>query len=159
MALLIFFILNLVMVILSTIRSVLTIKAGRMTATIINAISCGFYVLIIKQMTGFSTLIVVVVTVISNIIGVYFSLWLLDKTKKDKLWVVNIPMNQEDSFNFCNLLKSHEIGFTLTYIVGFKNYNVNVAVYCYSQKESGIVADILSHYDCKYHILQSKTSF
>ena len=79
---LIFFLLNLINVMLSTVKSVLTVKASRLIATLINALAYGYYTIIIKQISNSSIEMVVTVTIITNLIGVYTSLWLLDKFKK-----------------------------------------------------------------------------
>jgi len=70
----IFFIITLVNVILSTVKSILTVKASRKVAALINAIAYGFYAMVVKQMATVSTSTVVIVTVLCNLIGVYFSM-------------------------------------------------------------------------------------
>jgi len=74
-----FFIAQLVNVILSTLKSVLTIKGSRIVAASANAISYAINALIIKQISGINDIFVITgITAVTNFGGVYFSLWLLE---------------------------------------------------------------------------------
>ena len=48
-ATIIFFICSLINVMLSTLKTILTVKASKGVATIINAITYGFYAIVVKQ--------------------------------------------------------------------------------------------------------------
>ena len=85
-ATIIFFICSLINVMLSTLKTILTVKASKGVATIINAITYGFYAIVVKQLASLDLITTVTVTIITNIIGVYVSMWLLERTKKDCLW-------------------------------------------------------------------------
>ena len=74
----IFFGLQLVNVILSTIRSIVTVRASRHTAAIINAISYTFYNGIVKLLTAQDMSVILATTFITNIIGVYTANFILD---------------------------------------------------------------------------------
>ena len=78
-----FFVLQLINVIMSTTRSILTIKASPRTACIVNAVSYTFYNAIVKLITAQSIAVVVTVTFITNIIGVYLARTWLNKMEKD----------------------------------------------------------------------------
>jgi hypothetical protein len=66
----IFFGLQLINVILSTIRSIVTVKASKHTAAFINAISYTFYNGIVKLLTGQEMWVILSTTFITNIIGI-----------------------------------------------------------------------------------------
>ena len=66
----IFFICSLINVMLSTCKTVLTIKATKGVATLINACTFGFYAIVVKQLASFDLIYTVSVTIITNIIGV-----------------------------------------------------------------------------------------
>ena len=84
--LIVFFVCSLINVFLSTMKTLLMVRAGRNSAIAINAICYGFYTLVVKQLASVDYMTAVIVTVITNIIGVWLSYVVLDKFKKDKLW-------------------------------------------------------------------------
>ena len=102
-----FVILQLVNVILSTVKSLLTVKGNKTSAVISNAVYYGYYTLIIKaigdsdnfNIFGVSldaTLVIAVVTVLTNLLGVYVSLTLMEKFRKDKLWLLKVTIKTEE---------------------------------------------------------------
>ena len=68
-----FFGLQLVNVVLSTMRSILTVKASKHVAAIMNAISYTFYSAVVKLITSQDMYVVCAVTFVTNIIGVYIA--------------------------------------------------------------------------------------
>ena len=76
----IFFLLSLLNVILQTIKSIMTIRASKIVASLANAVAFGFYTVVIKQLTGFDMMTAVIITVVANLIGVYISITLTEKT-------------------------------------------------------------------------------
>lgn len=152
-AVIIFFIITLINVILSTMKSVLTVKASRKTAALINAIAYGFYGMVVKQMASVDVTTVVVITVISNLIGVYFSMWLLDKFKSDMLWKITVIPEADKTKEIKSRLVSAGLG--------FNEYNVNTKygdqsaldIFSQSQAESKKIKEILKDGGrVKYHI-------
>ena len=81
-----FFVLNLINVILGTMRSILTVKSTPFVSMIINTVSYTFYSGIVKLVSGQDMIVVLVTTALTNIIGVYIARFILDKAKKDKLY-------------------------------------------------------------------------
>lgn len=150
----IFSLCTLVNVMLSTCKSVLTVKASRRTAAIINAISYGFYTIVLKQITGAPLLISFTVTLVANLIGVYSSLWILDKTKKDKLWKIEVTIPKE----YTNTVHFELKEVPHSYIEGIGKYTL-FNFYCESQKESCKVKEIIVKYDAKYFISEAKGNF
>ena len=149
-----FFVVSLINVILSTMKSVLTIKATREIATLMNAVSYGFYAMVIKSMGSFDVYLVVVVTVVTNLIGVYFSMWVLSKLRKDKLWKVSIIASIEDSEKIRVLLKENDLGYN-RYDINTK-YGVSdgLDIYSHTQAQSKILREILENFNVKYHVVE-----
>ena len=147
MMIIMFAVCSLVNVILSTIKSVLTVKGSKGIATVINAITYGFYTLVVKQMANVGYFEAVLITVVTNIIGVYFSLWLLEKMKKDKLWRITVNAKNEKQLDrIAKELGKYNIGYTL--ISGC----FNIDIYSYTQKDSSIVKKIIEENNVKYFI-------
>lgn len=74
-----FFILQFVNVVLSIMRSVLTVKANKHISVIANTVSYTFYSAIVKLMTGQDMWVVIAATFVTNILGVYLPILFLIK--------------------------------------------------------------------------------
>lgn len=154
-AIIIFFIITLVNVILSTVKSILTVKASRKVAALINAIAYGFYAVVVKQMTTVNTGTVVIATVLCNLIGVYFSMWLLEKFKKDVLWKITVIPKIDAADTLKAKLIENGLGFNF-YPINTK-YGSQIAfdIFSATQEESKIIKGILQEVGMiKYHILE-----
>ena len=155
LGLVVFVIVNLVNVILSTMKSILTIKSTRAVASLINALSYGFYALIVKQMANYDIAIVVTVTILANLIGVYTSMWLLDKFKKDKLLKVTVIPHATDVIKMRELLIQNGLGFNEYKIFAKYGETSGFDIFSNSQIESATLRTILNSFgSVKYHILE-----
>lgn len=153
-----FIIITLINVILSTVKSILTVKSSRGVATLINAIAYGFYTLVVKQMTEVSTEIVVIVTIVCNLIGVYFSMWLLDKFKKDLLWKVTVIPSSNSYANIREELISNNLGFNEYQINTKYGEQRALDIFSETQLDSKIIKTIIDKNDrTKYHVLPIST--
>ena len=85
----IFVILNIVNVIIQTIKSIATVKCGKGMAAFVNAVAYGLYTVVVVYMVCDLPLwLKVVVIAICNLIGVFFVKWGEEKARKDKLWKI-----------------------------------------------------------------------
>ena len=150
----VFCICSLVNVILSTLKTLIMVNAGRGSAIIINAICYGFYSLVVKQLGAIDYVTAVVVTILANIVGVWISYKIMDLFKKDKLWRITISLKTESALKECvKNLEKYNIGYTPI------NENTNsIDIYSYNQKESAIIKSILANYDYKYFIQEMAKS-
>lgn len=152
---LMFTLIQLINVIISTIKSILTIKAGKITASIVNAVAYGFNVIVVKQIAGIDNVwILVFVTMITNFIGVYISKLFLEKTEKVQLWRISASVKKEQYDNFTKDLGEKEI----QYFSLLTNHNSRMAceIFSYSREESAIIKSIFDKYDVKYTVLINK---
>ena len=95
----IFALATLINVLLSTIRSITTIKSNKWIAGLVNAISYGFYTwLVVLTVADFNLWIKVGVTAIANFIGVWVIKFIEEKARKDKMWRIDlaIPTDERD---------------------------------------------------------------
>lgn len=143
---------NLVNVILSTLRSIFTIKATRFVATIANAVSYGFVALIMKQMSAFDTTAVVVVTLVTNLVGVYGSMFVLDKLKKDSVWKITVIVLQKDWKEIVETLRGNDIDYNDYQVNTNYGHSVGIDIFSKNQAESKFIKGLLSDYDVKYHV-------
>ena len=123
-----FSIATLINVILSTLKSVITIKGGRGIASVVNAISYGFNTIVIKGIAGVDLWVAIVVTVIANLIGVYIGLTIVKKFEKERLWKITVTVPTESVHDFKHDLHEASIGF-ITYETSYEKYKV---AYCRS---------------------------
>lgn len=152
----IFFICSLINVMLSTLKTILTVKASKGVATIINAITYGFYAIVVKQLASLDLITTVTVTIVTNIIGVYVSMWLLEKTKKDCLWKISVTT--KDS-TLVERLEKFSISYVMNPVQYKKQTYYNIDVFSENQKDSSIIENILKEYKVKYNITEINKKF
>ena len=151
----IFIVCSLINVILSTMKSILTVKSTRGVATLINAITYGFYTIVIKQISSIDASITVAVTIGTNLVGVYFSMWLLDKLKKDKLWKICVTTKNK---TIIPLLEEQAISYSFSevFTMQHKKY-YSIDIFSPSQRQSEKIAEILkTDEDVRYHVVEVK---
>lgn len=143
----VFCICSLVNVILSTLKTLIMVNAGRGSAIIINAVCYGFYTLVVKQLTSVDYVTAVLVTIMANIVGVWISYKIMDLFKKDKIWRITATLKNNLELQSCvENLKKYHIGFT-----PIEQTN-SIDIYSYTQKESSIIKSILENYNHKYFV-------
>ena len=149
----IFCICSLVNVILSTLKTLIMVNAGRNSSIAINAICYGFYTLVVKQLSSVDYATAVLVTIGANIVGVWISYKIMDLFKKDKLWRITVTLKSKKALDECKVnLEKYNIGFT-----PIEKTN-SIDIYSYNQKESAIIKNILANYDYKYFIQEMAKS-
>lgn len=155
-AILIFTLATIVNVTLSTIRSICTIKSGKLMSAITNAVCYGFYPLIV-MLTAQGTVEIIVnmaITALANFVCVYIIKLVEEKARKDKLWKVEATI----PYNLTNELHKQ-----LTTANIAHNYIANVGaytifnIYCPSQAVSVNVRQALENCGAKYFVSESKT--
>lgn len=146
--------LQLINVMMSTTRSILTIKASPQVAAIINAVSYTFYNAIVKLITAQDMIVIIIVTFATNIIGVYLARYILNRMEKDKLWVYNATVTHEDNMEqIIKVLKSSDI--KLLYNKVTDNL-FSLQVFSYTQNESTLIKGVFEKYNTKFYIVESK---
>lgn len=153
-----FIVLNVLNVIIQTVKSIATIKCGAWSAAVINAIAYGLYtIVVVYTVCDLNLWLKVAVVAVSNLIGVYVVKVLEEKSRKDKLWKVEATIRSqgiEPQYDDCIIaLKESRVPFN--YIDANKYIIINC--YCATQSESLKVKDILNKYNAKYFVSESKT--
>ncbi len=155
-ATIVFFICSLINVMLSTLKTILTVKASKGVATIINAITYGFYAIVVKQLASLDLITTVTVTIVTNIIGVYVSMWLLERTKKDCLWKISVTTKDN---TLVEKLEKFSISYVMNPVQYKKQTYYNIDVFSENQKDSSIIENILKEYKVKYNITEINKKF
>lgn len=140
-------------VILSTIKSILTVNGGKVSASLINAITYGFYsyVIVLTSADGMPIWLKMAITAVCNFVGVYFVKWIEEKARKDKLWKVEltVPTKYTNTIDF----DLHDVPHSY---IELSDKHTLFNFYCATQKESAKVKAIANQYEAKYFVAESK---
>lgn len=149
--LIIFVLLSIVNVIFSTIKSIVTIKGGAFTASLISALYYGYYnVVLIYTVADFPLWQKVLITFLCNLIGVFIVKWGEAKARKDKLWRVEatVPRKYLEAVH----MDLKDIPHSYIDIEKYAIFNI----YCATQAESAEVKKIINQYGAKYFVAESR---
>ena len=148
-----FVILSIVNVILNTIKSIVTVNGGKLSAALINAITFFVYTyVIIYTNCEVPMFTKALITAIVNFIGVYAVKWIEEKARKDKLWKVEMTIPTE----YANAVDFDLKDVPHSYITISPKHTL-FNFYCATQNESQKVKDIANQYEAKYFVAESKT--
>lgn len=140
-------------VILSTIKSILTVNGGKVSASFINAITYGFYsyVIVLTSADGMPIWLKMAITAVCNFVGVYFVKWIEEKARKEKLWKVEltVPTKYTNTIDF----DLHDVPHSY---IELSDKHTLFNFYCATQKESAKVKAIANQYEAKYFVAESK---
>lgn len=150
MTIALFFLCQLINVVLSTIKSVVTIKGTKLVASVFSAVNYGFNTVIIKVIADVELYIAVIVSVVCNLVGVYFGLWITEKLRKEQLWKITVTVPTENLSNFKKDLLTNDIDF-IAYETSWKDYKV-VDIFSKHKSTSKVIKEIFKHYNVKYTI-------
>lgn len=150
--LVVFIVATIVNVVLSTIRSICTIKCGKWVSALTNAICYGFYPLIVMLTAKDSVSIVanMIITALANFVCVWVIKYVEEKAKKDKLWKVEVAVPKEygNALHFDLRTLPHNFVEVGSWIM----FNC----YCENQKETQMVVDIAKQYNGKISAYESR---
>lgn len=152
----VFVILNIVNVILQTVKSIATVKCGKWGASIMNAVAYALYTVVVVYMNadGLGILWKAVIIGVTNLVGVFVVKYFEEKNRKDKLWKVEATVTSDKVSDVHLELDSLSIPHNLFRTDGeYRVFNI----YCATQKESHNAREILNKYGAKYFVSESKT--
>lgn len=151
----IFVVLNVVNVVIQTVKSIATIKCGRVPAAVINAVAYGLYtIVVIYTVCELPLWLKATVVAAANLVGVYVVKVLEEKARKDKLWKVEATVLRGYTEELHSLLDKVDIPHNYLENVGkYTLFNI----YCETQKESALAKELLDKYNAKYFASESKT--
>lgn len=147
----IFTVCSLVNVILSTMKTILTVRSTKVVASIINAVTYGFYAIVVKQLASLDLTVTVIVTIATNLVGVYLSMWLMDKIKKDCLWKISVTTRDK---SLAKKIENFDIEYTMSPIQYKNETYYSLEIFSKNQKDSTIIKNILNEYKVKYNVTE-----
>ena len=153
--LILFIAMTIINVVIQTIKSIATIKCGKLTASIINAIACGLYTyIIVLTNCELPMMAKCLIVAGANFVGVYAVKWFEEKARKDKVWKVECSVPTERAEVFKNWVKERNLPFN--YIENIGKYTI-FNIYCYTQEDSAKAKVLMEHFALKYFVSESKT--
>lgn len=152
MGVIVFALIQIVNVVLSTVRSILTVNGSKLTAALVSSISYTIGAVTTKMLTEQAFDIVVIVTFITNLFGVYLAKLILEKTKKEKIWTVSATLRTENKDIVESALLKRGVQFTMCPAV---NDRFLINIFSYSRGESAIVKEIMNENNTKFTITEN----
>ena len=153
--LILFIVMNIVNVILQTIKSIATIKCGKLGAALVNAVAYGLYTyIVVLTMCDLPLLAKCLVVAGANFVGVYVVKFFEEKARKDKVWKVECSVPTERAEVFRNWVKERNLPFN--YIENIGKHTI-FNIYCYTQEDSAKAKVLMEHFALKYFVSESKT--
>ena len=149
-----FIILSIINVIFSTVRSIVTIKGNKVTASFISGGYFAFYnIMLLYTVADFPMWQKCVITFVCNVIGVFIVKFIEEKSRKDKLWKVEATIPRVEASRLINYLENSELSYNYVDINKYYLFNF----YCPTQKQSAEVKKLLDKFHAKYFVSESKT--
>jgi uncharacterized protein YebE (UPF0316 family) len=143
--------LQLINVVISTFKSVLTIRGTRLTAALISALSYSIGIVIVYLVSRNLELYVsVIITIVTNLIGVYTGLTILDKFRKEQLWRIQTSVPTQAVSAYKKDLREKQIKF-ISYETTWEKFKV-VDIFSESREESKLIKEIIHKHHAKYTI-------
>lgn len=153
--LLVFIVLNVLNVIIQTVKSIATIKCGAWSAAVVNALAYGLYTIVVVYMNadGLGILWKAIIIGIANLLGVYIVKIIEKKKRKDRLWKVEATVLRGYTTSLHCSLVDAEISHNYLENVGkYTLFNV----YCETQTESAKAKKVLDKFNAKYFVTEEK---
>ena len=139
--LVLFIVMNIVNVVIQTIKSIATIKCGKTAAAIVNAVAYGLYTyIVVLTMCDLPLLAKCLIVAGANFVGVYVVKLFEEKARKDKVWLVKMTIPTEHAEQAKYFLEQANIPFTY--------YDLNkyfvFDTFCETQMETATATKICS---------------
>ncbi len=151
-----FIILNIINVILQTARSIITVRCGKVSAAIINAIAYGFYtVIVIYMVCDLNLWLKMLIVGGCNLVGVFVVKWIEEISRKDKIWKVEISVRRACAPALEDDLNHFEIPYSI--VATTNNRWITFNCYCATQKESTFVHEMVQKFHAKYFVTETKS--
>lgn len=156
--LIIFIALNILNVTLCTIEKICAVKCGKVVSALVSALTFGVYTIVLVYMSCDLNLFLKAGIVAGcNLIGVFTVKAVQEKIKKDKTWKIEITVN--------NSLKRIKMEYALqgaglpfNTIESRTSSHAIINVFCYTQKDSEKIKEILANFNHKkYFVTETKS--
>lgn len=145
-----FFLISLINVILSSTKSICTVRYGRGINVLMNVLAYSFYTVVVKQTASLPLEITVIATALANALGVWFSYVILDKLQKDRLWKIEVVLPKCYAETVHTELK--EISHDFIDVGPKTHFNF----YCETKQETSAVLKHCKNYKGRFFAVENK---
>lgn len=153
---LVFIILQVVNVILSTIKSIVMIRGNKWATIIANTIYFGIYTAVIKQVSNIDNLFLLIgVTMVANFIGTWVGLNITEKMRKADLWTIKTVIRVERLKDYKKALNEAGLKY-ISYKTTWDEYTA-VDILSENRSQSKVIKEILEEFNAKYSVHTSRT--
>lgn len=150
-----FVVLNILNVVVQTIKSLVTNKCGKEIASLVNAVAYGLYqVILVYSVCDLPLWSKVIVVALANLVGVYVVKLGEEKIQKDKLWLVKITVPNSNLTKVKEELNQRSIPFTYYDV---KKYGI-FDTFCSTKEETLVVMEICKNNNGKMFASENKLS-
>ena len=149
-----FIILQIVNVVLSTIKSLILIKGYKWASIIANTIYFGVYTAVLKQLTLIDNIcLLIIITMAANFFGTWVGIVITDKVRKADLWTIATVVKKEYVKDYKQALNEAKI----KYISYQTTWDECAAIDIFSENrsQSKTIKEILLRFNAKYSIQTS----
>lgn len=151
-----FIILQIVNVILSTIKSIVMIKGNKWGSIIANTVYFGVYTAVLKQLTAIDNLyVLVIITMVANFFGTWLGLEITEKLRKADLWTIKTVVKIEYIKEYKKALNEANIKY-ISYQTTWDEYTA-IDIFSENRSQSKAIREILAKFKVKYSIHTSRT--
>ena len=151
--LVVFIILNVLNVIIQTVKSIATIKCGKGLAAIVNAVAYGLYTVVLVYMTcELSTALKAIIVALCNLVGVYIVKYFEERSKRDKVWKIEATVPAEFIETVEESANKENFSFNCIRLDKYGIFNF----YSLSQEDSRKIRNFLAFYSVKYFVTEDK---
>lgn len=152
--LILFIVLNILNVIIQTVKSIVTVKCGKTAAALTNAIAFGLYTIVtVYLLCDLNLWLKAGIVALCNLVGVYVVKLIEEKARKDRLWKVEATVPHYLADRVVADLKFE--GLSYNYIDNVGAWTI-FNIYCDTQQESKLAKKILDYHKAKYFVSESK---
>lgn len=152
-----FIILSIINVVFSTVKSIATIKGGKISSSLISGAYFAFYnIMLIYTVQDFDMIQKCVITFVCNVFGVFIVKYIEEKLRKDKLWKVEVTVNPK----YTDAIHHHKRLSKIphNYVKITKKIDV-FYFYCRTKEESKIVRNICEKFNAKFFVSENQNLF
>ena len=154
--LILFIVMSIINVIIQTVKSIATIKCGKLAAAVINAVAYGLYtyVIVLTANDNIDLLAKCFIVAGCNFVGVYVVKFFEEKARKDKLWKVEATVPVANVGELSAVLEEYKLPYNCFKTSGeHRIFNI----YCATQEQSKFAKLALDGHFAKYFVSESKT--
>lgn len=149
---------NALNVIIQTVKSIVTVKGGKTTAAITNAVAYGLYTYIVILIAGDLPLWIKCVSIgLCNLICVWIVKFFEEKKQKTKLWKIEVSVlgkYTKEIEDFCYYYEK----LSYSKIENLKGYTL-FNFYCKDKATTKIIKLICEKYGAKYFVSENRIDF